>query len=234
VIKLAIVLLLYGVLLAFLDPNFEFLNRDGVLLIVALALSTGLVALIDDLVLMLFLKRRGVSSTVRLHSGNFYLVLASTAFSRWSGLVPGLLVGSPAGLEEVSDENAITPHTSLLAIVLITLVAWWLAPWFLDDAWLNTLCLLIFAAGIQTAFFEMLPLGFLHGRNIFLVNRVVWAILFAILGAIFLQTMLNPDGAFVNAFQSPNMILLSAMVALFCAVSAAIWIHFRRAQEQAT
>jgi hypothetical protein len=46
--------------------------------------------------------------------------------------------------------------------------------------------------------------------------------------------MLNPDGAFVNAFQSPNMILLSTMVALFCAVSAAIWFIFRRAQAHAT
>jgi hypothetical protein len=235
IIKLAVVLLIYGTLLAYLDPSYEFINKDGALLIVALGLSTGLVSLIDDFTILLFLKRRGVKSTVRLHSGNFVLVFFSTLFSRWTGLVPGLLVGSPAGLEDVSDQNAVTPHTSLLAIVLIVataVIAWLLAPLFIDDAWLNTFLLLIFAAGIQSAFFEMLPLSFLHGRNIFEVNRVIWVIMFAVLGTIFLQTMLNPSGSFVNAFQSSDMLLLSLIVLLFCVLSTAIWFYFQRSEKK--
>jgi hypothetical protein len=235
VIKLSVVLLIYGALLAYLDPNFQFINQDGAMLIVALALSTGLVSLIDDFTIWVFLKRRGVNSTVRMHSGNFFLVLGSTMFSRWTGLVPGLLLGSPAGLEQVDDDSAVTPHTSLFAIVIVTVVAvaaWLLAPLFVDDVWLNTLLLLVFAAGIQTAFFEMLPVGFLHGRNIFQVNRVIWVIMFGVLGAIFLQTMLNPEGSFINAFQSQNMVLLAFLVTLFCIASTVIWIYFRRAQEK--
>lgn len=232
-LKLAVILLLYGLILAYLDPSFTLITQDGIMLILALALSTGLMSIIDDLASYIFLRSRSANAAVRLHSGNFILVVFSTLFSRLSGLVPGILLGSPAGIADV-DDDSVSTHLSFIAVgvtALVAVLAWLIAPSFESDAWLNTLFLLIFAAGIQTAFFEMIPLKYLQGRSIFQYNRFVWVGLFAILATFFLQTMLNPDGAFVSAFNSPNMIILTIVVTAFCVFSVLVWFYFQRLEK---
>lgn len=233
VLKLGLILLLYGLVLAYLDPSFTFITRDGLLLILALGISTGLVALADDLATVIYLKQRGMTSSIRIHSGNIIIVVLSTLFSRVSGLVPGLILGSPAGIDDVPDDDAGArlDYLAIGATALVALVAWLLAPVFQNDAWLNTVCLLIFAAGVQTVFFEMLPVSYLRGKAIFQANRVAWFIISAIAIAVFLQTMLNPDGAFVSAFNSSNMIWLTIIVVSFCCLSTLIWFYFQRLKK---
>jgi hypothetical protein len=232
-LRLALILLVYGLILAFLDPNFTIPDQDGWLLVLALALSAGLVGLIDDIVQYVYLRLHGSDAVIRIHSGNIILVLATTLFSRFSALAPGLLVGYPAGIEEVKDENFETKSHLLAigAIAVVVSLAWVLAPLFATDPWFKTLFLLIFAAGVQTLFFEMIPVKYLHGRGIFQFNRVLWFVLFAVTALVFFQTMLNPDSSFVSAFQSPNMIILSVVVIVFCIVSTAIWFFLQRLEK---
>lgn len=232
-LRLAAILLLYGLILAFLDPNFTVPDQDGWLLVLALALSAGLVGLIDDIAQYVYLRLHGSNAVIRIHSGNIILVLATTLFSRFSALAPGLLVGYPAGIEEVKDENFETKLHLLAigAIAVVAIIAWALTPLFAVDAWFKTLFLLIFAAGVQTLFFEMLPLKYLHGRGIFQFNRLLWLGLFIVTTTVFLQTMLNPDGAFVSAFNSPNMVVLSLVVVAFCIVSAVVWLYLQRLEK---
>lgn len=236
VLKLGVILLLYGTVLAYLDPTFGFITRDGFLLIVALGISTGLVALADDLATLLYLRQRGMTGSIRVHSGNIIIVVLSTLFSRVSGLVPGLILGSPAGIEDVPDENpgARLDYLAIGATAFVALVAWLLAPVFQNDAWLNTVFLLIFAAGVQTVFFEMLPVSYLRGKAIFQANRVAWFVISAIAITVFLQTMLNPEGAFVSAFNSSNMVWLAILVAAFCCFSTLVWFYFQRLKPTAS
>jgi hypothetical protein len=199
-----------------------------------LGLSTGLIGLVDDVTSYIILRARGGNGVIRMHSGNFLVVIFSTLFSRVSGIVPGLILGSPAGIEEITDPG-VGKYLDLLAILstaAVTLLAWFLAPMFGSDAWFSTLFLLIFAAGVQTTFFEMLPLSYLHGKGIFQFNRIVWLVLFAFTAAMFLQTMLNPDGAFVNAFNSPNMIVLSVIVIVFCIFCAGMWFYLNHIDKK--
>jgi hypothetical protein len=105
---------------------------------------------------------------------------------------------------------------------------------FGSDAWFNTVFLLIFAVGVQTVFFEMMPISYLHGKGIFKFNRVLWLILFAITAAVFLQTMLNPNGSFVGAFNSPNMVVLSIIVGLYCVFCAGVWFYLQQIDKRAT
>jgi hypothetical protein len=211
-------------------------DQDGWLLILALALSAGLVGLIDDIAQYIYLRLHDSDSTVRIHSGNLILVLFTTLFSRFSGLVPGLLVGSPAGIEDVEDEDfEIKSHLlGIGSIIAVSAGAWLLSPLFDADAWFKTLFLLIFAAGVQTLFFEMLPLKYLHGEGVYQFNRVLWLGLFIVAATVFLQTMLNPDGAFVSAFESPNMVLLSIVVVAFCIFSTAVWFYLQRLEKLET
>lgn len=229
-IKTVIILIIYGTILAFLDPSFQFVNQDGFLLILALGFSTGLVAMVDDLAIYLYLRAKGGSGRVSLHSSNFIMVIATTLFSRITELVPGLLLGSPAGIQDVPEEYN-GPHLDILA-VLVTLLAGgaaWELSTYAADPWLNTILLLTFGAGVQTAFFEMLPLSYLRGKSIFKFNPLLWLILFSGAAVLFLQTMLNPDGPFLSAFLSANMVLLSIFTALYCVICALIWFFLTRA-----
>ncbi len=232
-LKLGVILFLYGLILAFLDPNFSVPDQDGWLLVLALALSVGLVGLIDDIAQYVYLRLHGSDAAIRIHSGNIILVLATTLFSRFSALAPGLLVGYPAGIEEVKDPSFETKSHLLAigAIAVVVIIAWALTPLFAADAWFKTLFLLIFAAGVQTLFFEMLPLKYLHGRGIFQFNRLLWLVLFIVTTTVFLQTMLNPDGAFVSAFNSPNMVVVSLVVVAFCILSTAVWFYLQRLEK---
>lgn len=234
-IKTTIILVLYGAILAYLDPSFQFINQDGFLLIVALGFSTGLVAMVDDLAIYLYLRAKGGGGRVTLHSSNFLMVIATTLFSRLTELVPGLLLGSPAGIEDVPEElNG--PHLDILAILVTAaagLAAWGLSTQTIDP-WVNTILLLTFAAAIQTAFFEMLPLSYLRGKGIFKHHPLLWLVMFAGTAVLFLQTMLNPDGPFLSAFISANMIILSVFTALYCLACALIWFFLNRAAASKT
>ena len=234
IIKLAVILVIYGTVLAYLDPSFSFVNQDGWMLIIALGLSTGLIGLVDDITSYVILRWRGGNGIIRMHSGNFLVVLFSTLFSRVTGIVPGLILGSPAGIEEVTDPG-VGKYLDLLAIlstVVVTFAAWFVAPMFGADAWFNTVFLLIFAAGVQITFFEMMPLNYLHGKGIFRLNRLVWLILFAFTAAVFLQTMLNPNGAFISAFNSPNIVILSIIVTVFCVFCAGVWFYLQQLDKR--
>jgi hypothetical protein len=225
ILKFVLILLAYGTILAYLDPGFQFITQNSFMLIIALGLSTGLIALADDLVTYIYLRTRGAGSEIRFHSGNFLLVILSTFFSRITGLVPGLLIGSPAGIEDVPDEYS-GAHLDILAIIttgILGAIAWGLLPAFQSNPWLNTLLLLMFAASVQTIFFEMMPISYLHGKGIFKFSRILWLVLFAISAAAFLQTMLNPHGAFLSAFESTNMILLSLFVLAYCVFCVLVW-----------
>ena len=226
---LALILLLYGVVFAYLDPTFDVLQKDSWLLVLALALSLGFIGIVDDIAQYLFLRVNGEPAVIRVHAANVMLAALSTAVSRLSGLAPGILAGSPAGLED-TRENRFDLHLHFLAlgaIAIAALVSWLLTP-VVEDLWLTTLLLLVFAVGVQTVFFELIPLRYFHGRSIFTYNKWLWGALFAVATTIFLQTMLNPDGEFVHAFDQPNMVALAIVVVLFCLFASAVWFYFNR------
>jgi hypothetical protein len=227
---LVVVLLVYGFIFAFLDPSFDPARSDGWLLVLALALSAGLISVSDDVSQYLYLRSHGERAEVRVHPANLLVAAASTLISRGSGLAPGILAGSPAGLEEVEGSRYETQlhFLALGSVALFALAGWFAAPFAGANLWLRTLLLLMFGTGVQTLFFELIPLRYFHGRGIFEFNRGVWAILFILVSALFFQTMLNPDGDFVRAFDSPNIVILSIVVLIFCVFSASVWFYFNR------
>ncbi|MBI5653580.1 MAG: lamin tail domain-containing protein [Chloroflexi bacterium] len=232
-LKLALVLMLYGIVFAYLDPGFDIASEQGWLLILALALSAGVIGIIDDLAQFIVLRWRGSRSVIRIHGGNFLIAIVSALFSRLSGLTPGLLIGSPAGIEEVDDPTFEIP-SHLLALGAIggaAIVAWLITPFTDPNVWVHTALLLIFAMGVQTVFFEMLPIKYLHGRGIFEFNRWVWLGIFALTATIFFQTMLNPDGDFIRAFEQSNMVILALIVIAFCVGTTALWFYLQRAEK---
>jgi hypothetical protein len=52
--------------------------------------------------------------------------------------------------------------------------------------------------------------------------------LFGFFTFLFVQTQLNPDGSFLEAFNKPNMIALVVFVTLFFLSSIVVWYFFQR------
>jgi hypothetical protein len=233
IIKLTFMLVLYGLVFAYLDPSFDITSVNGWLLVAALALSAGLVGIIDDIAQYIYLRANGLKGTIRLHGGNLTLSIVSALFSRISGVTPGLLFGNPAGLEDVDDPRFEMPShfIAMGAMGAVAILGWLLSSLFDTETWFHTTLLLVFALGVQSVFFEMLPLKYMHGKGIFQYNRWLWIGLFAIITTIFFQTMLNPDGDFVRAFQQTNMVILALIVIVFCFISSGLWFYFQQREK---
>ena len=113
-IKLAFMLALYGIVFAYLDPSFDITSINGWFLVAGLALSAGVIGIIDDVAQYIYLRANGLKGTIRLHGGNLTLSIVSALFSRFSGVTPGFLFGNPAGLEDVDDPKDKHRHVSHL------------------------------------------------------------------------------------------------------------------------
>lgn len=230
-LKLILVLFIYGFIFSFLDPDFELSNPSWLLLVVAVMLSVGLVSLVDDLAKVAYSRRYGGGGAVGVNGANFSVALGSMVFSRFAGLAPGIIFGSAGSTKGELKGNPATLNTlALVAIGVTALLGWFLAGLIPQtegaNLWLSTLLLLIFAVGIQSLFFELLPVYGSLGRDFFARNKILWGILFVAVLFLFLQTQLNPESEFVQEFNQPNMWTLAIAVLIFCAVSGGLWLYF--------
>lgn len=230
-IKLLFVLFVYGLIFSFLDPSFSLSNPSWLLLVVAVMLSVGLVSLIDDVAKVIYSRRYGGAGSIGVNGANFGVAMGSMIFSRFAGLAPGILFGS-AGSAQGELKGHPTTHAVLgLVSVGITALLGWVLSALVPQSqganlWLSTLFLLIFAVGIQTLFFELIPVYGTMGRDFFSHNKWLWAVLFVAVLFLFIQTQLNPEGDFVQAFNQRNMVMLILVVAVFCSISAGLWFYF--------
>jgi hypothetical protein len=235
VVQFIIALLVFGIVYSFVDPSFDLTKVDAIPLMLAMALSIGLINLFDDLAKLLYVRRFGARASVAVHGGNLVVAGAIVLLSRFASLTPGILSVGPGGFE--GEEKGDPHHLSLIGVIgyaIPALVAWLLLLLFPPNGgtgtqlWLATILALIFAVGLQTVFFEMIPIQGFYGRPIFQRNKVLWVALFAFFLFLFLQTQLNPEGSFVGTFNKPNMVALAVFVLIFCLGSAAIWVYFNR------
>jgi hypothetical protein len=201
------------------------------LLVVAVMLSVGLVSLIDDVVMVLYSRSQGGQASIGVNGANLSVALGSMVFSRFAGLAPGILFGSAGSARgEMRGDPGTLSMLGIVAIGITALIGWGLSAFVPQtpgaDIWLATLFLLIFAVGIQTLFFELIPVYGTLGRDLIRRSKWLWGLIFAGVVFLFLQTQLNPDGDFIQAFSRANMIALTIVVVAFCVISGGLWLYF--------
>lgn len=231
-VKILAVFFVYGLIFSFLDPQFSLSNGSWLLLVIAVMLSVGLISLIDDIAKVVYERRMGGNATLAVNGGNFALALGSMVFSRFAGFAPGIVFGSSASAQGDMRTDPIRLNALGLGAIGLTALFAWILSAFVPvtnaggNLWLATLFLLIFAVGIQTLFFEMVPAYGTMGRDLFKAHRVLWLAGFAAVAFLFIQTQLNPEGDFVKAFNQPNMQWLTIIVVVFCLISGGMWLYF--------
>jgi hypothetical protein len=245
---IALVFLLYGIIFALLEDGTDLLSADGVQLVVVMALSVGLISLAGDFAQrqIALLWRR--TSRFGLYPANLFLAAATTVFSRVFHLSPGVVFGVPGGVDiDLEDEplfhEVLMAFATLLVMTVLGALGWATAALVnsMGDRSLTgaqadiagPLLELAFAVGlslflvaIETAFFEMVPLTATMGSEIFRWNPLVWFGSFLPVLFLFMHSLLNPNGEYLEAFEHTNLQVLSAMIVILGALTAALWIYF--------
>jgi hypothetical protein len=248
VLKILAIVLLYGVLFAFLDPTWNPLSLTGIALVVLMALAVGLIGLSDDLASWVVARRYGAAEEFSVRVGSLLVALASVVATRLLVLVPGVIIGAPEALE--MDQSRLDRRRlgtvalgGLGTILTVGGVAWLatLATTGLrsgDGGGIDTLVggvealfLLVFAVAIQNAFVQLLAFRGSAGRALLGSHRVVWGA--ALLGVTFAfwHTLVNPRGDLATALGATNVQAFLVTVGVVLGVAVIAWLATLAAQR---
>jgi len=244
-LKLILIMLIYGFVFSLLDPTWKPLSLTGLYLFVTMAIAYGIVGLADDIAQWAAARHWKLFASLDVRLGNLLLIVASTAFSRVFGILPGIMFGMPEAfdIDEAALSNRRTENALLrvaAAILFLILFAAWLptvltalilranGPQFflVLVGGLESFLLLIFAVTVQNIFLQMLALPNTFGRALAHWNKVVWAIGLLVVTFLFLHTLLNPRGDLAEALASTDVIVFLATIFLFLVFTVLVWLFF--------
>ena len=245
-LKLVLVMLIYGFVFSLLDPSWKPFSLTGVYLFVTMVLAYGFVGLADDIVQWAAARHWKLPSSLTVRPGNLLIIVASMAFSRVFGILPGLMFGSPeafnidkAALKDRRTENALLRVAA--GVLFVILLAAWLPtaltalilrtnlPEFLLvlTGGLESFLLLIFAVTVQNIFLQMLTLPNTFGYALARWNKPAWAVGFMAATFLFLHTLLNPRGDLAKAVASTNVLVFMITIFLFLVFTVFVWLFFQ-------
>jgi hypothetical protein len=238
-LKLALIIIIYGLIFSLLDPTWQPFSFNGIWLFITMGIAFGLVGLSDDIVQWNTARRWLLPTRISIRPGNLLLAGISALFSRTLGLLPGVMFGMPEAFE-IDPESLDRSHKNRLlglaaGILLAILAISWL-PTILTSLLLNagrtqasvvqplieiplaalqSLLLLIFAVTVQNLFLQMLALPETIGEMIKGWNRIAWFMALLAACFIYLQFLLNPTGDLARSLQSANIRAFLGTVAVF-------------------
>ena len=245
--RVALILVLTGLVYGFLSPDFGF-NSQSLLLFISLALGVGAVTYVNEGGAALFASRRlHVPAGVRVHFAALVVAVLCVTASRLIEFRPGIVYGFvasaallvPARLDHrQSGKVALYPAIALLAV---SLGAWALLGVVRgletgSDVWPlrlgEALLAVIFVGGLEATFYNMIPLTFMHGRAVADWNRAAWAVMFGVATFLFWQLLINPDQGYLDALRQTRVVVVLALVVFYVLITFGTWSYFRwRAQR---
>jgi hypothetical protein len=86
--------------------------------------------------------------------------------------------------------------------------------------------LAVFFVGMETLFFELLPLAYGTGRSILRWSKPVWVVLFVPVAFLFNHALLNPQSGFLDSFLVSNVRFLWFVLFVLVAITAGLWFYF--------
>lgn len=242
-----LVFALYGIVFAFVEQGFDLFTAVDIQLAIVMAMCGAMVSLTGDFTQRQVARIWRKTTSYAIYPANLTIALFTTVISRVFSIVPGLLFGVPSGIDvEDMEREPRFRHVVLIVMTVIVLLGVGAAGWgivaLLDaagDRELDAQALEfsgpLFALGqtvgfallvlaVQTAFFEMAPLGLTMGAQLFRWNVLVWVIFFSATTFSFLHVLLNPRTEYLDAFEQAGVSVLVTMVVILTAVTALLWL----------
>lgn len=223
-----LMILLYGIVGAFLNAQFSVLPSVQIGMAIVTILTVIVAGYTKDALRLLIAKKW--KSSLWFHANILGLLLAilCVVITRQLHLNPGLIYGLPVGLfvalQSHKDEGRLE-FLSLLWMLLLACGIWFLTPIIEPYPVLLDFGNLLFIILIEGAFFELLPLNYLAGGAVFTWHKLLWALLFA--GSVFFmfQTFLNPDSTISAIEESPPTLFALILLGCFSAGILILWAY---------
>jgi hypothetical protein len=240
-LRLGTVLVLTALIYGFLSPDFG-LDGRSLIVFASLLVGLGIVTYLAEggsvLVSKLHLH---TMASVRVYGVALTIAVGSVVISRLVDFRPGVLYGFVASavlLAPTSLGRRQRAEVVLLPILLLlfaSLVAWLLlvplrAAAGSEGSWViglvEAIAAIVFVAGLEGAFFSLIPIDFMDGATIARWNRPVWAVVFGLSGFLFWHLLLNQDKAYLAAFAETKVVAAFTVVGLFSAATIVLWVYF--------
>jgi hypothetical protein len=240
----------YGVIFALLEPGTNLFSPAGFQLAIVMAMSVGLISLAGDVAQRQVARIWRRTSRFGVYPANLTIAIFTTAFSRLTHLTPGIMFGTPGGVDvDKGDDqprfrDAVLALTTLSVIFVFGVLGWGITE-VLRAAGDKTLSgsqlefsaplaqlglalgLALFVVAIETAFFEMVPMSMTMGTQIFRWNPIVWVAGFLPVFFVFSHTLLNPEGKYLQAFEETPVVMLTIGAVILLMLLIGLWALFK-------
>lgn len=189
----------------------------------------------------------GRSNLIPIPAVNMIVAFVVAAVSRVLAVVPGFIIGVPGGVE-IDDEKvgvrerALFPAAGWVAVLTLCIVAWTIAGMIslsasnstrilgIDAPYVHDFLLIVWLAGIEVTFFDMVPWFETGGQGLYRYSRAVWAMAFVALAFAAWHTLLNPNGDLIDVFSEASLLIVLGIVAAFAAGMLLFWLWQMREQ----
>ncbi|MEX2246922.1 MAG: FGLLP motif-containing membrane protein [Dehalococcoidia bacterium] len=238
VVVLGLTAVIYGAA----EPNFG-LNQNSLIVAASVLVCVGgTTYLTEGGEAFLARFRYGQATGLRPFPFAILIAAASVGLSRLAQFEPGVIYGfvgtavflRPSTMTvEQAGKTAFVPSAALLAV---SLGAWFLVIPLrsLTDGTDATLPLVaesvaaaVFVVGVQSLFFNMIPMSFMNGEKIWQWHKGVWLGLTAISTLLFWHVFLNQDETFAGAFTNATSLGALAVLTGGLVLSVGTWAYFR-------
>jgi hypothetical protein len=249
----ALIFALYGIIFAFLERGTSVLSQSGAFLAVTLAFSVGLVSFAGDIAQRIIATFWRTDARLRIYPANLLMAILTVITSRLFVLTPGIVFGTPGGVDIDLSEKQRGRQVALALATLFTTAILGGVGWAVSGAVQVSLnqpidtrvadlavtllsaaqntSLAVFLIAMETLFFEMLPLAYGLGQTFFQWNKIAWGVLFAPIAFLFNHTLLNPNSGFLESFQVSNVRFMWFVLFMLVGITAALWIYFNVLRE---
>lgn len=253
-VKVGAILVLYALLLCFLDPEWTLLGPGGLYLFGVMFVTAAVCGYVDSLGQSFTLRRWKIAHRFDFWPANLFVASAAVLISRVAPLQPGIIAGAPGGIGV--EESAISEQRQdtlrwmgLGAMIVLTLVAWVASGVFAglsvrlngDAAQITTaahamvalqnLSLGMFFVALQALFFQMIPVATTYGQELWRRQRVVWATIFVPTALLMSRILINPDDGPATAFTRNPVHMLLLFLGGIGGLTLLVWLYVRHSER---
>ncbi len=238
----ALVLGLTSLIYVLLEPDVGF-NQPSLVVLLSLFVGIAVTTYTYDGGQVLVARRQlGLPSGILFYPFAIILAVVSVLASRLFDIHPGVVYGFVAAASLLSEEMLPDRHRAQIILVpMLILLAVSLAAWLLLSplrSWsedgnfialvLEAAAVSIFLGGIYGILFNLVPLDFVDGKEIWRWSRMAWLAIALPVTFIFLQVILNPGGDFDSPIQETGLQALLIACIVIWVLTAVVWLFFRQ------
>ena len=233
---LALAAFIYGLA----EPNFG-LNERSLALFFSFLSVFLVITYVYDGGQVLMLRSWGFRSTIRVFPVGVLIAVICVGLTRLEGFQPGLVYGFVAGdalltpallTREQEGKKAFYPSVVLL---LLAAVAYALADPLRslaeeNDTWVASvpegIAVGLFVAGLQSVFFQMIPLKFMDGHKLLQWNKLAWLGLATVTAFLFWHVFINEGAAAGEAVSAGDSIAAMVLLGVCFLLTSATYLFF--------